>query len=83
MNTAAREFSQALIAVSVALIVGWAGSQHGATVGQVPAMLLCVLLAFAGILNMGLFLKVGSMFIVGATGLSDQGWALPAVMVTL
>lgn len=42
-----------------------------------------VLLAFAGILNMGLFLKVGSMFIVGATGLSDQGWALPAVMVAL
>ena len=42
-----------------------------------------ILLAFAGILNMGLFLKVGSMFIVGATGLSNQGWALPAVMVVL
>ena len=42
-----------------------------------------ILLAFAGILNMGLFLKVGSMFIVGATGLSDNGWALPAVMVAL
>jgi len=42
-----------------------------------------VLLSFAGILNMGLFLKVGAMFIVGATGLSDEGWALPAVMVTL
>ncbi|MGB0581392.1 MAG: sodium:solute symporter family transporter, partial [Limisphaerales bacterium] len=41
------------------------------------------ILAFAGILNMGLFLKVGSMFIVGATGLSDQGWAMPAVMVAL
>lgn len=42
-----------------------------------------ILLAFGGILNMGLFLKVGSMFIVGATGLSTQGWALPAVMVAL
>ncbi|MBG87743.1 MAG: hypothetical protein CMO80_12680 [Verrucomicrobiales bacterium] len=42
-----------------------------------------ILLAFAGILNMGLFLKVGSMFIVGVTGLSDQGWALPAVMAML
>lgn len=42
-----------------------------------------VLLAFAGILNMGLFLKVGAMFIVGATGLSDQGWALPTVMMVL
>ncbi|MCB1236954.1 MAG: sodium:solute symporter family protein, partial [Verrucomicrobiae bacterium] len=42
-----------------------------------------VILAFAGILNMGLFLKVGAMFIVGATGLSAEGWALPAVMITL
>jgi SSS family solute:Na+ symporter len=42
-----------------------------------------ILLAFAGILNMGLFLKLGSMFIVGVTGLSNEGWALPAVMVVL
>ena len=42
-----------------------------------------VMLAFGGILNMGLFLKVGSMFIVGITGLSAEGWALPAVMTTL
>ncbi len=42
-----------------------------------------IILAFAGILNMGLFLKVGSMFIVGVTGLSDTGWALPTVMVVL
>jgi len=42
-----------------------------------------IMLAFGGILNMGLFLKVGSMFIVGITGLSDQGWALPAVMSAL
>jgi len=39
-----------------------------------------IVLAFGGILNMGLFLKVGSMFIVGVTGLSQEGWALPAVM---
>jgi solute:Na+ symporter, SSS family len=42
-----------------------------------------VVLAFGGILNMGLFLKVGSMFIVGVTGLSETGWALPAVMTVL
>ncbi len=41
------------------------------------------ILAFGGILNMGLFLKVGSQFIVGITGLSAEGWALPAVMVAL
>ena len=41
------------------------------------------MLAFAGILNMGLFLKVGSMFIVGITGLSAEGWALPTVMTVL
>lgn len=41
------------------------------------------ILAFGGILNMGLFLKVGSQFIVGITGLSAEGWALPAVMVCL
>ncbi len=41
------------------------------------------ILAFGGILNMGLFLKVGSQFIVGITGLSAEGWALPAVMVGL
>jgi len=42
-----------------------------------------IMLALGGILNMGLFLKVGSMFIVGITGMSGEGWALPAVMVTL
>jgi len=42
-----------------------------------------VVLAFGGILNMGLFLKVGSMFIVGVTGLSETGWALPSVMTAL
>ncbi len=44
-----------------------------------------VMMAFGGILNMGLFLKVGSMFLVGITGMSDQhlplpaAWGLPAI----
>ncbi|CAM2067504.1 Sodium:solute symporter family protein [Sulfidibacter corallicola] len=42
-----------------------------------------IMLALGGILNMGLFLKVGSIFIVGVTGLSAQGWALPLVMTLL
>ncbi|MDF1814438.1 MAG: sodium:solute symporter family protein [Verrucomicrobiales bacterium] len=42
-----------------------------------------IMLAFAGILNMGLFLKVGSMFIVGITGLSSSGTALPLIMIGL
>ena len=32
---------------------------------------------------MGLFLKIGSMFIVGVTGLSANSWALPCIMVFL
>ena len=42
-----------------------------------------IILSIAGILNMGLFLKVGSIFIVGITGMSDVGYALPGVMITL
>ena len=42
-----------------------------------------IMMAAGGILNMGLFLKIGSMFIVGITGLSENSWALPAVMVFL
>lgn len=42
-----------------------------------------VILAFGGILNMGLFLKVGSMFIVAITGLPADGMALPIVMTVL
>ncbi len=41
------------------------------------------MMALGGILNMGLFLKIGSMFIVGITGLSAESWALPAVMIFL
>ena len=42
-----------------------------------------VMMAIGGILNMGLFLKVGSMFIVGVTGMSAAGWALPSIMIFL
>lgn len=41
------------------------------------------LLVFAGVLNMGLFLKVGSMFIVGVTGLASEGETLQWVMIGL
>jgi SSS family solute:Na+ symporter len=51
--------------------------------GRKTRILGGIMLVFGGVLNMGLFLKVGSMFIVGITGMSDQGWALPAVMTTL
>ena len=51
--------------------------------GRKTRILGGVVLVFGGILNMGLFLKVGSIFIVGVTGLSAAGWALPAVMTVL
>ncbi|MFT5170903.1 MAG: SSS family solute:Na+ symporter [Candidatus Marinamargulisbacteria bacterium] len=42
-----------------------------------------VLLAFGGILNMGLFLKVGAMFIVAITGIPAQGPVIAIVMTIL
>ena len=42
-----------------------------------------VMLAFGGLLNMGLFLKVGAMFIVGITGMNPDGDTLKLVMVGL
>lgn len=42
-----------------------------------------IILAGAGILNMGLFLQVGAQFVVGATGLELGGSALIAVMTVL
>ena len=42
-----------------------------------------IMLAFGGLLNMGLFLKVGAMFIVGITGMNPDGNALKLVMVGL
>ena len=41
-----------------------------------------VILVLAGILNMGLFLKAGSRFLTGLTGLPEGGW-LKAVMTGL
>ena len=51
--------------------------------GRKTRILGGIMLTFGCVLNMGLFLKVGSMFIVGITGLSAEGWALPAVMTVL
>ncbi|HAY79600.1 MAG TPA: hypothetical protein DCY79_07325, partial [Planctomycetaceae bacterium] len=42
-----------------------------------------VMLVVAGVLNMGLFLKTGSMFIVGVTGLASDSSALFWVMIGL
>ena len=42
-----------------------------------------IIMAFGGILNMGLFLKVSSIFLVGITGWSAANSALPAVMIFL
>ncbi|RTZ65357.1 MAG: hypothetical protein DSZ35_08965 [Verrucomicrobia bacterium] len=42
-----------------------------------------IMLVFGGLLNMGLFLKVGAMFIVGITGMDPDGNALKIVMVVL
>ena len=42
-----------------------------------------IMMALGGILNMGLFLQVGSKFIVGITGLSAASMALPVAMVVL
>ena len=42
-----------------------------------------IMMALGGILNMGLFLQVGSKFLVGITGLAATGPALPLVMVVL
>ncbi|MEE2947130.1 MAG: sodium:solute symporter family protein [Verrucomicrobiota bacterium] len=42
-----------------------------------------VMLAFGGLLNMGLFLKVGAMFIVGITGMDPDSGALKVVMAAL
>jgi len=56
---------------------------YGRRFGKKTRILGGIMMAFGGILNMGLFLKIGSMFVVGITGLSENSWALPAVMVFL
>lgn len=42
-----------------------------------------ITLAVGGILNMGMFLKIGSMFLVAATGLDADGTTVKLVMVAL
>ncbi len=48
--------------------------------GRKTQILGGIMMAFAGILNMGLFLKVGAMFLVGITGMDPTGYALEIVM---
>ena len=91
-------FHIALMAGIVTLIVGFTGfivyrlramqvltipEFYGRRFDRKTRILGGIMMALGGILNMGLFLKVGSMFIVGITGLSTTGWALPGVMVFL
>ncbi len=88
-------FHIALLAGVVALFVGITGfivfrlrqlkvltipEYYEQRFGKSVRVLGGIMLAFGGILNMGLFLKVGSMFIVGITGMSASGAALPLVM---
>jgi SSS family solute:Na+ symporter len=56
---------------------------YGKRFGKTAQVLGGLMLAFGGVLNMGMFLKAGSMFIVGITGLPDDGWVLKGVMVAL
>ncbi len=51
--------------------------------GRRTRILGAILLAFGGILNMGLFLKIGSQFVIGATGIDPSGGLLILVMTTL
>ena len=51
--------------------------------GRKTRILGGVLLAVGGILNMGLFLRIGSQFVVGVTGIDPAGGTIIAVMVVL
>ncbi|MHC4078361.1 MAG: sodium:solute symporter family transporter, partial [Planctomycetota bacterium] len=51
--------------------------------GRKTRILGGVLLAVGGILNMGLFLRIGSQFVVGVTGIDPAGGTIVAVMVVL
>ena len=91
-------FHIALIAFFVTLIVGFSGfiiyplrktnvmtipEYYEIRFGKNVRILGAIILAVGGILNMGLFLKVGSMFIVGIMGLSPSGLMLPIIMTSL
>ena len=56
---------------------------YGKRFGPRTRILGGIMLVLGGVLNMGLFLKIGSMFLVGITGLTPGGKALTTVMVIL
>jgi SSS family solute:Na+ symporter len=56
---------------------------YGRRFGPKTRILGAIMLVFGGVLNMGLFLKVGSMFVVGITGLEPGGAAVAVVMIVL
>ena len=56
---------------------------YGRRYGRRVRILGGIILAFGGILNMGMFLKAGSIFIVGITGMPSEGPALVIVMLVL
>ena len=51
--------------------------------GKNVRVLGALILVLGGILNMGLFLKVGAIFVQGILGISDTGLALPVIMIVL
>lgn len=55
---------------------------YGRRFGRKTRILGGFMLVFGGVLNMGLFLKIGSMFVVGITGM-EHGTALAAIMIVL
>ncbi len=91
-------FHIALIAFFVTLFVGISGfiiyplrktnvmtipEYYEIRYGKNVRILGAIILSIGGILNMGLFLKVGSMFILGILGFSPSGLMLPIIMTTL
>ena len=51
--------------------------------GKNVRVLGALILVLGGILNMGLFLKVGAIFVQGILGIGDTGLALPVIMIVL
>ena len=51
--------------------------------GKNVRILGAIILALGGILNMGLFLKVGAIFLQGILGIGEVGMALPIIMIIL
>ena len=51
--------------------------------GKKTRVLGAIMLATGGILNMGLFLKIGAIFVQGIFGFDDDAWILPIIMIVL